>query len=237
MRTLVRLIALASSASALRTPPKRVQPGAPELALSRRALLPALLAAAATTTSSPLAARAADELEKHTADGYDVTYGAPAGWPVTEQELQGSRMLFVATDPKEPDSANVVLTFQPLAADYTSLGSFGTQELVGNSLMPKCVNGAGGFAGPDTGLCTLEADGIEGKMLGMETVKGAYAYDYTIVQTGQTPRRLRTLFAVQTQEGRGTRLVTLTAQCYESRYADLKPTFKKVLESYSSSLK
>lgn len=27
---------------------------------------------------------------------------------------------------------------------------------------------------------------------------------------------------------RGLRLITLTAQCYETRYADLAPTFKKV---------
>lgn len=86
-------------------------------------------------------------------------------------------------------------------------------------------------------MCTLDKDGIEGKMLGQDTVKGSYAYDYTIVQTGQKPRHLRTLFAVQTQEGRGIRLVTLTAQCYEERYEALKPIFKKVLESYGSSLK
>ena len=103
--------------------------------------------------------------------------------------------------------------------------------------MPQCVNGAGGFAGPSTGLCTLASDGIEGKMLGTDVVKGSYAYDYTIQQTGQKPRHLRTLFAVQTEEGRGLRLVTLTAQCYESRYEALKPTFAKVLESYSSSLR
>ena len=28
---------------------------------------------------------------------------------------------------------------------------------------------------------------------------------------------------------RGLRLITLTAQCYETRYAELAPTFKKVL--------
>ena len=174
--------------------------------------------------------------EQHTTGSYQVSFSAPAGWP-SAGELQGSRYLYIAADPTEPDSANVVLTFQPLAADYTSLGSFGTQELVGNSLMPQCITGAGGFAGPASGLCTMEADGIEGKMLGQSVVKGAYAYDYTIQQTGQTPRHLRTLFAVQTEEGRGLRLVTLTAQCYESKYAELKPLYQKVLESYSTTLK
>ena len=72
----------------------------------------------------------ADELEKHTTGDFGITYAAPAGWPVTEQEMQGSRQLYVAVDPSDPDSANVVLTLQPLAADYTGLGSFGTAELV-----------------------------------------------------------------------------------------------------------
>ncbi|EOD22731.1 hypothetical protein EMIHUDRAFT_95376 [Emiliania huxleyi CCMP1516] len=195
------IIATLGLASALRPTPTHLAFALSQPALSRRALLPAL-AAAATVRPSP--ALAADALEQHTTGSYQVTFGAPAGWPVSEQELQGSRYLYIATDPAEPDSANVVLTFQPLAADYTSLGSFGTQQLVGNSLMPHL---------------------------------GAYTYDYTIQQTGKAPRHLRTLFAVQTEEGRGRRLVTLTAQCYESKYAELKPMFQKVLESYSTSLK
>merc|ERR1712028_238800 len=93
------------------------------------------------------------------------------------------------------------------------------------------------MGGPANGMCTMDADGIEGTMLGSEVVNGAYAYDYTIEQKGQPKRHLRTLFAVQTEEGRGLRLITLTAQCYETRYADLAPTFKKVLASYKSSLK
>ncbi|EOD38407.1 hypothetical protein EMIHUDRAFT_251808 [Emiliania huxleyi CCMP1516] len=175
------IIATLGLASALRPTPTHLAFALSQPALSRRALLPAL-AAAATVRPSP--ALAADALEQHTTGSYQVTFGAPAGWPVSEQELQGSRYLYIATDPAEPDSANVVLTFQPLAADYTSLGSFGTQQL-----------------------------------------------------TGKAPRHLRTLFAVQTEEGRGRRLVTLTAQCYESKYAELKPMFQKVLESYSTSLK
>lgn len=224
--TVAVLTASLSAASALRSIRLASAIDAPP-ALSRRALLPALLAAAAVRPSPALAA---DALEQHTTGSYKVTFGAPTGWPVTEQELQGSRYLYIATDPAEPDSANVVLTFQPLGADYTSLGSFGTQQLVGNSLMPQCADASGGG-------CTLETDGIEGKMIGQSVVKGAYAYDYTIEQTGQKPRHLRTLFAVQTEEGRGRRLVTLTAQCYESKYAELKPLFEKVLESYSTSLK
>ena len=118
---------LLSAASALR--PTRL--GAPldtPLALSRRVLLPALIAAA---TVRPLPALAADALEQHKAAPYKVTFGAPTGWPVSEQELQGSRYLYIATDPTEPDSANVVLTFQPLQADYTSLAAWSKCPLGG----------------------------------------------------------------------------------------------------------
>ena len=154
------IIATLGLASALRPTPTHLASAHSQPALSRRALLPAL-AAAATVRPSP--ALAADALEQHTTGSYQVTFGAPAGWPVSEQELQGSRYLYIATDPAEPDSANVVLTFQPLAADYTSLGSFGTQQLVGNSLMPQCADRSGGG-------CTLEGYGIEGKMLGTDKI-------------------------------------------------------------------
>ena len=136
-----------------------------------------------------------------TSKAYSVSYGTPPAWPLSEQELSDSRYLYVATDPNEPDSANVVLTIQPLRADYSALGSFGTIGLVGASLMPQCITGGGGFSGPANGMCTMDADGIEGKMLASEVVNGAYAYDYTIEQKGQPKRHLRTLFAVQTEEG------------------------------------
>ena len=113
-----------------------------------------------------------------------MSYGTPPAWPLSEQELSDSRYLYVATDPNEPDSANVVLTIQPLRADYSALGSFGTIGLVGASLMPQCITGGGGFSGPANGMCTMDTDGIEGKMLASEVVNGAYAYDYTIEQKG-----------------------------------------------------
>ena len=69
-----------------------------------------------------------------TSKAYSVSYGTPPAWPLSEQELSDSRYLYVATDPNEPDSANVVLTIQPLRADYSALGSFGTIGLVGASL-------------------------------------------------------------------------------------------------------
>ena len=120
---------LLTSPPAAHTDARRVaSPGS----LTRRALLPAGLAAAAWPAWAS-AAPAALELETRTAKAYSVSYGTPPAWPLSEQELSDSRYLYVATDPDEPDSANVVLTIQPLRADYSALGSFGTIGLVGNS--------------------------------------------------------------------------------------------------------
>ena len=100
--------------------------------LTRRALLPAGLAAAAWPAWAS-AAPAAMELETQSAKAYSVSYGTPPGWPLSEQELSDSRYLYVASDPDQPDSANVVLTIQPLRADYSALGSFGTIGMVGSA--------------------------------------------------------------------------------------------------------
>jgi len=221
------------SESVLRMGPS-THPVAPTGGLSRRVLLPALLAA---SSLRPHAALAADQLTTRQAGPFKCSFSAPADWPVTEQELQGSRFLYIAADPADADSANVVLSIQPLAADYSALGSFGTIELVGNTLLPQCRKPGFGAAGPDTGACTLDADGVQGKMLASQSVSGGFGFDYTIEQLGQPMRHLRTLFYVQTEEGRGLRLVTLTAQCYESRYPALKGAYEKVLASFKSEIR
>ena len=95
-------------AAGLLTPPAATNDALARRAsvLTRRALLPAGLAAAAWPSWAS-AAPAAAELEARTAKGYSVSYGTPVGWPLSEQELSDSRYLYVATDPDEPDSANV----------------------------------------------------------------------------------------------------------------------------------
>ena len=121
-RTLI-LVALCGGAAGLLTPRpaartdalarRAASPGS----LTRRALLPAGLAAAAWPAWAS-AAPAAMELETRTATPYSVSYGAPPGWPLSEQALSDSRYLSVNSDPDQPDSANVVLTIQPLQAGY-----------------------------------------------------------------------------------------------------------------------
>ena len=102
-----------------------------------------------------------------------------------------------------------------IPADYPSLGSFGNIESVGFTLLPP----------PDT-------PGIVGTMLDAKVQSGSYVYDYTIEQAGTT-RHLRTVYALVSKEGTTTqKLVTLTAQCLESRYDEVKPVLKAVTDSY-----
>ena len=50
-------------------------------------------------------------------------------------------------------------------------------------------------------------------------------YDYTVEQSRGPKRHLRSLFTIK-QDGAASILIGLTAQCLESRYADLAPTYK-----------
>lgn len=56
-----------------------------------------------------------------------------------------------------------------------------------------------------------------------------------IEQAAQPTRHLRTLVTVALEEGRGKQLVTLTAQCRESKHAELSQMLAKVIDSYKPS--
>ncbi len=181
---------------------------------------------------SPLAVAANHRLQAASAAGfatvykderYGVSFGLPDGFVATPQELADGRRLVTAADPKDDDT-NVFIAFTPIRPDYSSLGSFGTIDFVGNTLLPQCGDLSYG--------CSFQrGDMIDGKMLAKETFKGNYVYDYTIEQKGGPKRHLRSIFAIKADAGASV-LVTLTAQCLEARHADLAPTFKAVIESY-----
>jgi hypothetical protein len=72
-----------------------------------------------------------------------------------------------------------------LAADYTSLGSFGNLDYVATTVLPTC--------GADRHFCSLANEGIQGELLESASVRGCYVYDYRIEQDRQPTRHLRTL--------------------------------------------
>jgi hypothetical protein len=208
-------------------PPALVAP--PTLAgASRRAVLPLFAALLAPIALPDLSAGrlgmrpalAADLLAgSGSLGGY--SWRVPTGWEAPQtQSMPDGRRLVIAADPLDPDF-NVFFATTPIQADYSSLGSFGNLDYVGTTFLPQCP----------VGLCTLERDGIAGQLLSQSSSGGGYTYEYSIQQQGQPSRRLRTLMLIQTEEGRGKNIVTLTAQCKEARAADLAPTLKAVVDS------
>jgi hypothetical protein len=184
--------------------------------LDRRAVLaqaPAFFAACAAA-SAVQEAGAAEELKTYKDAEYGDSFLIPSGWELSENELSGGRKLVAAADPQDPNS-NVFILYTPLAPDYTSLGSFGNIDYVANTFLPP-----------------KESDGISGRMIEQVAARGSYIYDYVIEQRGNPTRHLRTAVTVALEEGRGKRLVTLTAQCDEARHAQLAPMLKGIIESF-----
>ena len=196
--------------------------------LSRRSavtLAPALAAALATSAGGVRPATADVALETYTDKEYGVSFGIPKGWTAVPNELADGRVLVAATDPMDPEF-NLYIIFSPIAGDYTSLGSFGTIDYVAGTVIPEC----------NKATCSIAAgDPVEGKMLGQETVKGNYVYDYTIQQVNQPTRRLRSVWTVlKSDKTASSRLIALTAQCLDSKYKDYEPTMKAVIASYKN---
>ena len=189
-------------------------------------MAPALAAALAAGTTGVLPATADIPLDTYTDKEYGVSFGIPKGWQAVPNELADGRVLIAATDPTDPEF-NLYIIFSPIAGDYTSLGAFGNIDYVAGTVIPEC----------NKATCSIAAgDPIEGKMLGQEVVKGNYVYDYTIQQVNQPARRLRSVWTVLPGGGKSasSRLIALTAQCLESKYAAYEPTMKAVIASYKN---
>jgi len=187
--------------------------------LTRRALMVPGLAAA--TVGFAQQSTAAD-LRPFKDSRYGVSFGILAGWEATPNELADGRRLVLASDPSNSDT-NIFIAFTPIRPDYSSLGSFGNIDYVASTVIPSCgQNGACRFA---------NGDAIEGRMIASSVRKGNYVYDYTIEQKNGPTRHLLSLFTVQADAGASI-LVSLTAQCLDSNYAELAPTFNAVIESY-----
>jgi len=182
----------------------------------------ALYAGASAIIARSLPAIAADETKAYTDKQTGATFQVPADWTVSENELQTGQKLVAAVDPSD-ENLNAFLAFTPIQADYPSLGSFGTIDYVAGTILPEC----------NKALCELDKDGVEGKMLEQAVVKGNYLFDYTIATAEQPTRHLRTVFAIQAEDGRGKTLVTLTAQCLQSRHSQVQSTLKSVCDSFA----
>ena len=191
----------------------------------------AFIGAAATATmafsSAPLAAIAASSTA--TSLYNDPTHGfsiqVPSDWIQSTQRLPDRRQMQVWKDPSD-DQTLLFIAYTPVRDDFTSLGSFGSVDVVAEqTIMPK-----GELAGV--------VDETSSRLLSAKSEKQAYFFDYLQCVPGVVPEtHYRTIFALAqgATGGAGAVLVTATLQTPEARYSKLQPVIDQVIASYGKS--
>ncbi|CAJ1962929.1 unnamed protein product [Cylindrotheca closterium] len=192
---------------------------------SRRELL---VSAAGLATSSLLIKPSAvfaessdNALVKYVDEDCKFTVSLPTSWEKSEQTLPDRRKITLYIKPGSEKKTLVSLVYTPVRADFTSLGSFGTADEVGQAtILPK-----GEIAGNE---------GIDAKLLSAESKKGGYYFDYYQSSPGQPKTHFRTIFSLTAgpTAAAGGVLVSITAQTPESDYDSMKPLFEDILSSY-----
>ena len=142
--------------------------------------------AASLAAALPLAARADDakttsvKTKFGTAvDGKPLSsakFDVPDRWVQLSGDVSGGRQLVLYADPDNSDT-NAFVLITPVRGDYTSLGSFGSIEVVQATVMPF-------------------GDGIEYTGVTSEASTGKYTYDYEVSVPSQPKRHLKTVFMV-----------------------------------------
>ncbi|CAI5461586.1 unnamed protein product [Closterium sp. Yama58-4] len=182
--------------------------------LNRRDLLAGSLAAPLTLTLAEAASADQEASEFVTFDNpkEKYTFQVPAGW-VQSEGTAGVRKV-VAFHPPDRTDANVTILITPLAADFTSLGSFGTVEAFAETL----VNTLDRSWQPSPGQKAV--------LLGAKSANDNYLVEYTLQKPSEPCIHL--LSAVATgQNVWYNNLFTLTGQYPEDEAATFKPTVDK----------
>ena len=154
-------------------------------------------------------------------NGFKVS--VPKSWTKSSQSLPDRRKIdlyFDESAPPSEDKTLLFLAYTPVRDDFTSLGSFGSvDEVAQSTILPK---------GEIMGEATTS------KLIAAESKLNAYFFDYSAKVPGQPERHFRSIFTLKVGAtgGAGANLVTITAQCPESRYAEMKPTFDAIMDSY-----
>lgn len=197
--------------------------GVDEAGTSRRDLL---VSAAGLATSSlfikPSFAEANNGLSKYSDSDCKFSVYLPSSWEKSEQTLPDRRKIVLYIKPDSNQKTVISLVYTPVRADFTSLGSFGSVDQVGQAtILPK-----GAIAGNED---------IDAKMLSAESKKGGYYFDYYQSVPGQPKTHFRTIFSLANgaTDAAGSVLVSITAQTPESEYDAMKPLFEDIINSYT----
>ena len=103
-------------------------------------------------------------------------FDVPDKWVQLSGDVSGGRQLVLYADPDNSDT-NAFVLITPVRGDYTSLGSFGSIEVVQATVMPY-------------------GDGIEYTKVTSEASTGKYTYDYEVSVPSQPKRHLKTVLMV-----------------------------------------
>jgi len=193
---------------------------------SRRALFKKNIASSAKVVTSflaissltpPPALASTSQLKDYIDPNYSFKLSYPSSWVYTTQTLSDRRVLNLFVSP-DIFGASAFVSYTPVRDDFTSLGSFGTVEQVGQStILPKG---------------DLANTGISSTLLSSTSKNDAYYFDYTVDVNGEV-KHLRTVFTLVGKEGNaGKVIVTFTVQCNERDYGALKGNFDAIIDSY-----
>mmetsp|Transcript_10170 Transcript_10170/g.14926 ORF Transcript_10170/g.14926 Transcript_10170/m.14926 type:complete len:237 (-) Transcript_10170:793-1503(-) len=152
----------------------------------------------------------------------DFQISVPATWEKSEQKLPDRRSISFYIDPSSAgEEKNLFFSaLTPIRDDFTSLSSFGSVDQVAQqTILPRGE---------------LNMESTKSVMLKAESKKNAYIFDYKVTPPNLSETHYRTVFylAQGATGGAGAVLVTLTAQCPESRYGEMKPVFDQMIESF-----
>jgi len=148
----------------------------------------------------------------------------PSEWVKTEQTLPDRRRIVLYFKPESNQKTLMFIAYTPTRDDFTSLGSFGSVDEVGQAtILPKAEIAA--------------KQGIESEMLSSEAKKKAYFFDYVQEVPSQPKTHFRTIFSLANGAtgGAGSILVSITVQTPEADYQSMEPLFNKILDSYNPS--
>jgi len=165
---------------------------------------------------------ASSDLSVYTDKACAFQFKVPTSWEKSEQTLPDRRRIVFFVDPNSGvnDKNLIFIAYTPVRDDFTSLSSFGTVDQVAQqTILPKS---------------DLALEKTDNQMLTSNSKGDAYYFDYISQSPGQPKRHFRTIFGLAqgATGGAGSVLISITAQTLESNYADLKPLFNSVINSY-----
>ncbi|KAL3692629.1 hypothetical protein R1sor_006280 [Riccia sorocarpa] len=188
-----------------------------------------LIGNAASLLLSSVAFPAIAASEKGSEDGFTLYQDdtdkysllVPNEWVKGEGNIKAknSQRKVTAFYPESDSSANVNIVITGLAADFTSLGSFGTAEMFAENLVNSLDRS------------WQKPPGQKARLINESSRNGMYYLEYTIEKPGESQRHLLSVVGIASN-GWYNRLYTVTAQYGEDDSDKYKERLKRIVSSF-----